>query len=127
LGDAEIFVIDLATGTETRLTNHPGYDSDPHFSPDMSTMLLTREFEGGNIEIATMSPTNGDAGEVVNLTNHPARDQDPAWHPDGSGMVWQSDRDAGDTEIYWMQADGSSPARLTHHAGFDGVPDVRGL
>ncbi len=127
LGDAEIFVIDLATGTETRLTDHPGYDSDPHFSPDMSTMLFTREFEGGNIEIATMSPETGDAGGVVNLTNDPARDQDPVWHPDGSVIVWQSDRDAGDTEIYWMGPDGSEPTRLTYHAGFDGVPDVRGL
>lgn len=127
LGDAEIFVIDLASGTERRLTNHPGYDSDPHFSPDGSTMLMTREFENGNIDVATMSATEGDAGPVVNLSNHPGRDQDPVWTPSGLNIVWQSDRIAGDTEIFWMRSDGANPERLTFHPGFDGVPDVRGL
>ena len=127
LGDAEIFVIDLTTGTEKRLTNHPGYDADPHFSPDGKTMILTREIDPGNNDIASMSPTKGDAGPVQNLTNHPGQDQDPMWTPNGFTIVWQTDRDAGDPEIYWMKADGSNPQRLTHHAGYDGVPDVRSL
>src|SRR3954469_12267449 len=49
-------------------------------------------------------------------------DDNPALSPDGKRIVFMSDRD-GDIEIYAMNADGSSPQRLTHSPGRDAHPE----
>ena len=45
----------------------------------------------------------------------------PQWSHDGKRIAFTSDRD-GDPEIYVMNADGSSPRRLTHTPGRDAHP-----
>ena len=45
----------------------------------------------------------------------------PQWSHDGKRIVFTSDRD-GDPEIYVMNADGTSPHRLTHTPGRDAHP-----
>jgi TolB protein len=45
----------------------------------------------------------------------------PQWSQDGKRIAFTSDRD-GDPEIYVMNADGSSPIRLTHAPGRDAHP-----
>jgi TolB protein len=45
----------------------------------------------------------------------------PAWSPDGRRIAFASARD-GNSEIYVMNADGSSPVRLTEHPEQDDFP-----
>ena len=45
----------------------------------------------------------------------------PAWSPDGKRLALVSNRD-GNSEIYVMNADGSSPRRLTNHPMIDVTP-----
>jgi len=59
---------------------------------------------------------NADGTGQVNLTSNPAQDAEPAWSPDGSHIAFTSTRD-GTTDIYVMNADGSSPVRLTTGGG----------
>lgn len=56
-----------------------------------------------------------------NLTKNGAVDWYPAWSPDASQIAFASDRD-GNQEIYVMNADGSSPRRLTDTPGDDLYP-----
>jgi uncharacterized protein YjdB len=50
-----------------------------------------------------------------------AQQVDPAPSPDGSRIAYVTDRD-GNMEIYVMNADGSSPQRITNNAATDGSP-----
>src|SRR4051794_38582342 len=45
----------------------------------------------------------------------------PQWSPDGRHIVFESQRD-GNSEIYTVNADGSTPVRLTHSPGRDAHP-----
>ena len=55
------------------------------------------------------------------LAYAPEMDKNQTLSPNGTTIAFDSWRD-GDGEIYTMKADGSSPVRLTHVAGFDSQP-----
>jgi WD40 repeat protein len=55
------------------------------------------------------------------LTTHAASDVDPAWSPDGTKIAFGSNGD-GNLEIYTMNADGTSPTRLTNNGTSDFSP-----
>lgn len=46
-GNWEIYVADVATGQETRLTDHPGIDTAPIWSPDGQQLAFLSNREGG--------------------------------------------------------------------------------
>ena len=62
---------------QIRLTDNPGLDSAPSWSPDgrKIAFLSTRD---GNSEIYVM---NADGSNQTNLTNNLAWDDFPAWKP----------------------------------------------
>ena len=63
---------------------------------------------------------NPDGTGQTRLTNNPALDSAPAWSPDGTKILFTSTRDnAMSPSLYVMNADGSSPTRVT--TGSDGV------
>jgi Tol biopolymer transport system component len=104
-----------ADGSNRRtLTNAPGLDIDPTWSPDGSKIafLSTRD---GNGEIYVM---DADGSNEFNLSNNTAEDQHPAWSPDSSQIAFASARD-GNWEIYVMDSDGSNPVRLTNDPADD--------
>jgi molecular chaperone DnaK len=107
-GPADIYVLDLASGELTNITNSPEDEGDPAWSPDGRSIaywsLLT-----GNQEIFVV-PAAG--GEPTQLTRQPGDDADPAWHPQSSSLAFASQRD-GDWEIYVMGADGQGQQQLT--------------
>jgi Tol biopolymer transport system component len=92
----------------TNLTNNPGNDWGPAWSPD-GRRITFGPSRDGNQEIYVM---NADGSNQTNLTNNPAQDWRPTWSPDGSRVAFTSDRD-GHTRIYVMNADGSGQTSLT--------------
>jgi hypothetical protein len=119
--NAEIFRSDADGSDARRITDHPGYDSDPRWSPDDSLILFTRSFGAGNLEVCVMAT---DGTDVVNLTSTAGNDQDATWLPIGGGVVFVSDRD-GPNQIYRMEGDGGGQRRLMESTSQDGVPDGR--
>lgn len=71
-----------------QITDFPGEEKLPKFSPDGLQIAFTAEFEG-NEDVYVM-PVGG--GEPTRLTFHPAQDLVVDWHPDGTRVLFRSNR-----------------------------------
>jgi TolB protein len=71
----EIFVMSLAGGTATQVTNSPGYDVQPSWSPDGSRIAFTSD-RSGLPQIWTMNATGGN---LLRITHTAKNEGSPAW------------------------------------------------
>lgn len=116
-GNPEIYTLNMAALTLSRLTLAPGVDSQPAWSPDRSRLAFTSNRDGNN-EIYLM---NADGTAVSRLTENPADDQDPTWSTDGQWVAFTSNRD-GDQEIFIVRVDGAELTQLTDNQANDSQP-----
>ena len=134
---SEIYLMDSNGDQIRRLTEAPGYDEGPAWSPDGQKItfvshrdqvlqILNDKFFRREIYVTNVDGTNpinlaNPPVDPINLTNHPAEDSNPAWSPDGTRIAFQSNRD-GNFDIYVMAADGANPINLTNHPAEDSDP-----
>ena len=104
----EIFLTDIATGSNTRLSDPDFIDSSPIFSPDNSSIIYSsRHADSQQSNIFMM---NVDGSEKTNLTNSETTSAyNPQYSPDGSMIVYYSDFD-----LYLMDLDGLISLNLTN-------------
>jgi Tol biopolymer transport system component len=113
----EIWVMNVDGSDPVRLTNEPGIDAFPDWSPD-GTRIVFHTARDGNLssgegfEVYVM---NVDGTNQLNVTNHPSLDGHPNWTPDGARIVFISNRDDDplDNDIYLINPDGTNLTRLT--------------
>jgi len=126
LGEMNIWLRNVADGTERQLTQGPGGDYQPNWAPDGKSIAFFSA-RAGNADI--WSVQTGD-GRLTRLTDDPATDTNPFYSPDGKQIAFLSDR-GGRTELSIMNADGSDQRRLASVvAGGHFVrwtPDGRGI
>ena len=117
----EIYIMN-ADGTNVRqLTDTPGYDGGPFFSPDGKQICWRRFSENGlTAEIMTM---NIDGSNKKQLTKMNAMSWAPFYHPSGKYLVFTTNKHGfGNFELYLVDVDGKSPpVRVTDTDGFDGL------
>ncbi len=113
----EIYAVDVDGTDLARLSNDPGDDGRPVWSPD-GTRIAFQSTRDGNPEIYVM---NANGTGQVRLTNHPDPDVLPGWSPSGDWITFHSYRD-GDDEIYKTNPTGTMTVRLTTAAGTDWGP-----
>ena len=108
--NTDIYVVRSNRTNTTRLTDHPGRDEDPVWSPDGRRIAFTSERDG----IRAIHVMNNDGSNVTRLTPTTAASYRPAWSPNGSRIAFVSERD-DNVELYVMNADGTNTVRLTNH------------
>ena len=103
-------------GQARRLTSSVGYQSQPKFSPDGSTIAFTGNYDG-NDDIYVV-PASG--GEPTRLTWHPGYDKVIDWQPDGKSVRFQSRRESRtgrDLKLFTVPVAGGLPSRIVLPTG----------
>jgi TolB protein len=114
----EVYVITLATGALTRLTDDTGFvDGQPAWSPSGTRIAFVSNRDSAGSDIYLMDP---DGTNVARLTTDASNEAQPAWSPDGGHIAFVSDRrGGGGTDIYVMDTLGNNVANLTNNAAVD--------
>jgi len=117
----DLFVMNADGSNVRQLTEAPGYDGGPFFSPDGKRICWRRFAENGaTAEIMTM---NIDGSDKRPLTRMRAMSWAPFYHPSGDYLVFTTNKHGfANFELYLVAADGKSPpVRVTDTDGFDGL------
>ena len=109
----DIWLVDKNGGTATQLTNSPGEESYPKFSPDGKEIAFTAVYNG-NYDVYVMPVTGG---VPTRLTYGSHFDRMVEWHPDGSQIIFASRRETGIpsgrvNQLFSIAKTGGMPERL---------------
>ncbi|GMR11555.1 MAG: hypothetical protein BMS9Abin28_2390 [Anaerolineae bacterium] len=100
-GRWDLFVLELDTGYVRQLTDTPGYEGKPTWSPD-GLWVAYEAYYGDNFDIWIL-PLGG-SQSPIQLTNDAGSDTAPAWDPGGRRIAFVSDR-SGSPDIYFADLD----------------------
>ncbi|MBS0296708.1 MAG: Tol-Pal system protein TolB [Proteobacteria bacterium] len=107
-GNSDIWLMDLRTRTETRLTVDPGIDTSPSFSPDGRQIVFNSD-RSGSPQLYVM---NTDGSGVRRLSQGGGRYNTPVWSPTGE-LIAFTKQDGGRFSIGVMNPDGSGEKILS--------------
>lgn len=118
----DIYIMNADGSDQRRLTNWPGYDGGPFFTPD-GEHIVWRHFskDGSTADIFTMKL---DGSGVRRLTDFDSMSWAPYFHPSGSYVIFASNKlGFSNFELYLVDAMGRhEPVQITYTDGFDGLP-----
>ncbi len=127
----ELYIMKSDGSSVKRLTNTPGYDGGPFFSPDGKRICWRRFSENGlTAEIFTMKVDGTDQRQLTKMN---VMSWAPFYHPSGKYIVFTTNKHGfGNFELYIVDSSGNAPPiRATHTDGFDGLasftPDGKSL
>ena len=103
-----LWLFDVASRELRAVTQGPGGDYQPRFSPD-GARLVFFSCRGGSPDIWTV---NLDGSGLARLSSNGAINVNPVWSPDGRHIAFMSDL-GGRLEVWLMEADGRDPRPLT--------------
>jgi Tol biopolymer transport system component len=136
-GDCDLYIASVDDpDTVSRLTNEPGCESNPSWSPDGTKIAFTSD-RGGNLDIYVINACcqQGDTNQPQQLTDDSLDDTDPAWSPDGTkiaftrsvpdietNIVTNDPVKPPEADVYKMDVDGSRQTRLTYSKATEAQP-----
>lgn len=118
----ELYIMDADGSNKKRLTDVPGYDGGPFFSPDGERIIWRRFSEDGHTaDVYTM---NIDGTDEQRITDFGCLSWAPFYHPSGDYIVWAANKlGYANFEVYMTDVHGlKEPVRVTFTDKFDGLP-----
>ncbi|MEM9386243.1 MAG: Tol-Pal system beta propeller repeat protein TolB [Pseudomonadota bacterium] len=113
-----IYVQELATGEQTRVSSRQGVNSAPAWSPDGNKLALALSDGNGDLDIHVL---NVDTQELQQVTRSRGIDTEPVWSRDGRTLYFTSDR-AGGPQIYRTDVYTSKTERVTFEGAYNARP-----
>lgn len=120
----KIWTLPIAGGTATRVTDGPGWDTRPAWSPDGEFLAYaSRSGNGSDIIVRNM-----ETGGSRYLHHAPSSVGQMAYSPDGDRLYFVNDLSQYDAHVWWIPVGGGSPTQLTftrnwHEWSFALAPD----
>ncbi|MCG8466802.1 MAG: PDZ domain-containing protein [Gemmatimonadetes bacterium] len=107
----DIWLVPRSGGTAVQITNSPGEESWPRFSPSGDRIAYTASYNG-NSDVFVI-PTAGGIPTRVTYQSH--FDRMLEWHPDGDRLLFASARESGRNvnQFYLVSAEGGLPQKLS--------------
>lgn len=140
-GDLDIYTMDANGRNIKKLTNEPGYDGGPFWSPDGKKIIYRRSaftkpeeyeqykqnlaqniYRPGPLEIWIMDADGKNKRQITRLG---AASFAPYMHPDGKQIIFSSnypDARGREFDLYMIKVDGTGLERITYTKEFDGFP-----
>jgi Tol biopolymer transport system component len=118
----EIYIMRADGSGQRRLTNVPGYDGGPFFSPD-GTRIVWRRFDTKGL-IADVWTMKLDGTDQRQITDFKSMSWAPYIHPSGEYLLFASNKLGFENfEVFMVDVAGTKePVRVTYSDGFDGLP-----
>ena len=107
-GNTDIYVVDLRSRENHRLTSDPAIDTSPSYSPDGSRIVFTSD-RGGKPQLYVMS---AQGGEPHRITFGGGQYTTPVWSPKGD-LIAATKQTGGEFHIVTVRPDGSGEHVLT--------------
>ncbi|UCH85832.1 MAG: M28 family peptidase [Candidatus Latescibacterota bacterium] len=119
---AEIYIMDEDGGNQVRLTDWPGYDGGPFFTPD-GRRIVWRHFDETGM-LADIYTMRIDGTDRRRLTDFESMSWAPYFHPSGEYVIFASNKlGFSNFELFMVDALGTKePVRVTFADGFDSLP-----
>ena len=118
----DIYVVDVHTRIERRLTDQPLMDTYPAWAPDGTRIVyasMRQEVELADFDLYIMDAADG--GNKKGLTDTPTDEAVPAYAPDGDMIAFQFEKD-GRWVIHLIRADGSERRELINNGAWATQP-----
>ena len=118
----DIYIMNADGSDVRRLTDAPGYDGGPFFSPD-GQRIIWRHFEESGM-IADIWTMKTDGSDKRRLTDFKSMSWAPFYHPSGKYLIFTSNKFGFENfELFIVDVNGErEPVRVTFTPGFDGLP-----
>ena len=85
-GNSDLYIVPISGGDVRRLTERPGSDTQPRFSPDGRSIAFTSS-RSGTAQIWVLPVDGGEARQVTDLATGASSAQ---WTPDGKHIIFRS-------------------------------------
>ncbi len=116
--EAQVYLMNLLTGTKQPLGKFKGMTYSPRFTPDGKKVIFSQTRSQGTSSLYEMDPHTH---QLMQITNSIGIDTSPCHSPDGRQIVFNSDR-GGKRQLYVMNSDGSQPERISFGEGIYATP-----
>ncbi len=116
---ADVWALDLKNNSTLRLTSTAAVESNPHLSPDGTSVAFSSNRTGAS-SVYTVS-ING--GEPKRITWHPSSSFVRGWSNDGSEILYASSRESAPTRfnrLWTVSKDGGPSTKVHEQWGYDG-------
>jgi TolB protein len=117
-GYADVYEIDLGSGSRDRIMKYPGTNSGATYSPDGGRIAVTLS-KDGNTELYV---TNSGGGNPRRLTRTPGVESSPTWSPDGGEIIYSYD-DHGSPQLYRISAGGGEGREISTGRNYNTEPN----